>query len=94
MEPKRFPRYADDAKRLIVWTPEQLLPAAAMVMVGILTDSLALCVVLGLFCSWLYTKYSAGKPNRFVLHFLYWHGVIPLKARCAVSPFLRRILPL
>lgn len=94
MEQLVFPRYADDAQRLLIWTPEQLGPAAIMFVVGILSGALFTCVLLGLVFSWAYTKYSAGKPNRFVLHWAYWHGLVPLKSRAAINPFLRRILPL
>ena len=94
MQQMTFPRYADDAVRLLIWTPDQVGPMAVMFIVGMLTNSLFTCAVIGLGASWMYTKYSAGKPTMYVLHLLYWHGVMPIKARCAINPFLRRILPL
>lgn len=94
MEQLHFPRYADEAQRLLMWTPDQIMPLLVMFLVGMLTNSLGLCILLGLGFSWLYSKYSAGKPNMFVLHYLYWHGIVPIKARCVTNPFLRRILPL
>jgi conjugal transfer pilus assembly protein TraL len=94
MEPLPFPHHADSKARLLIWTPDQVIPMACMFVVGVLTDTLTLSIVVGFVLSWAYTRYSEGKPDGFLVHVAYWHGLAPLRARCALNPFLRRILPL
>lgn len=88
-----FPKYADDKARLMMWTVDQIIPVAMMFLLGLLTSTLSISVLIGLFLSWLYTKYSAGKPDGFLLHAGYWSGLFPLKGRVFINPFHRRILP-
>lgn len=94
MEPIPFPTYADTAQRLLIWTPDQIVPAAAAFGIGIVTDSVTLSVPIGLLLSWAYSKYSAGKPDGYLVHAAYWYGLLPIKSRAAINPFIRRILPL
>lgn len=93
MEPIPFPHYASTAKRILMWTPDQVIPLCCMFLIGLMTDTLTFSLLVGIALSWVYSKYSAGKPDGFVLHALYWFGLVPLKARSAINPFNRRILP-
>lgn len=89
-----FPRHADNAQRILIFTPEQIVPAAMMFVIGLVTETLAFSVAIGIGLSWAFMKYSEGKPDGFLLHAAYWYGLFPLKARSAINPFLRRIDPL
>lgn len=91
MEKLEFPQYADDAVRLLMWTPQEIIPMATAFVFGIASDQMLICLSLGLAFSWMYSRYSAGKPEGYVLHWLYWKGVVPLKGRSFINPFVRRI---
>jgi len=89
-----FPRHADNAQRILIFTPEQIIPAAAMFMIGLVTETLAFSIAIGIGASWLFAKYSEGKPDGFLIHAAYWYGLFPLKARSAINPYKKRIDPL
>lgn len=93
METLQFPHHADEKQRLLMWTADQIIPMSAMFIVGLLTDTLTYCIPVGFLMSWAYSRYSAGKPDGYLLHAAYWHGLAPFKARSAINPFHRRILP-
>lgn len=93
MQELRFPTYASQSARLLIWTPDQVIPAATMFGVGIVTGMLTYTVPVGLLLSWAYTKYSAGKPDGYLIHKAYWLGLYSISARSAINPFLRKVLP-
>ena len=66
---------------------------ASMFVIGLVSDTLTFCIPIGFFLSWSFSKYSAGKPDGFIMHAAYWYGLVPLKARSAINPFHRRINP-
>ena len=88
-----FPKFADDKPRLMMWTVDQIIPLAAMFGLGLLTGTLSISILIGFGLTWAYTKYSAGRPDGFLLHAAYWSGLVPLKGRVFINPFHRRILP-
>ena len=93
MEQTPLPRRIDDKPRLLFWTADEAVPFALLFMVGMVIGQFILCIVLGLGASWLFRKYRDRHPDGYVLHALYWYGVMPLRGRCLVNPFHRRILP-
>lgn len=93
MESLEFPHHADEAQRLLMWTPDQVIPMAMMFIIGLVTDTLTFCIPIGFLLSYLYTKHSAGKPDGYLMHAAYWYGLAPLKGRAMINPFHRRILP-
>ena len=46
-------------------------------------------VLLGLALSRLYGRFRDSRPDGFVLHWAYWHGLVPLAARSCPNPFSR-----
>lgn len=93
MEQLKFPHYASTKARILMWTADQVIPLGAMFATGLITDMLTLSLPIGLVLSYFYTKYSAGKPNGFLIHAAYWYGLYPIKARSAINPYNRRIYP-
>jgi conjugal transfer pilus assembly protein TraL len=41
----------------------------------------------------LYGRYRKIRPDGFVLHALYWAGLLPLAGSTCPNPFIRRFLP-
>jgi len=93
MEQLQFPHYADSGNRILMWKADQFFPMFVMAFLGVATNSLTYTLPLGFVMFWLYGKYSAGRPDGFLLHAAYWHGLLGIKARSAINPFHRRILP-
>lgn len=88
-----FPRYLDAPQQILFWTIDQMVPFATMVVIGMLTQTLLICIAIGGGIAWAFARYRDSNPDGFVLHYLYWIGVMPMKGRAAINPFIRRILP-
>lgn len=88
-----FPRYLDAPTRILFWTLDQIVPFSTMALVGMLTKKLLICLVLGGLISWGLTKFKDSKPDGYLMHMLYWYGLLPLKGRSFLNPFFRRIYP-
>lgn len=93
MEPIPFPKYVDAPQRLLFWTTDQVMPFAVLVVIGVIVNSLFLCMILGIGLSWVFTRYRESKPEGFLVYLSYWYGILVPKGRCVVNPFLKRILP-
>lgn len=93
MKTYKFPHNAKDKERILLWTPDQLLPFCACFVLGIVTEQLTLMAFVGLLASWAYTRYSAGKPDGYLMHIAYWIGLFAPKGRGFINPYHRRILP-
>ena len=53
---------------------------------------LVLCL-LGLVTTKLYRRFRDGRPDGFILHAIYWVGLLPTKAKTIPNPFIRSYLP-
>ncbi|TOF20049.1 conjugal transfer protein TraL, partial [Vibrio parahaemolyticus] len=51
-----------------------------------------LCL-LGLVTTKLYRRFRDGRPDGFILHAIYWAGLLPTKAKTIPNPFIRSYLP-
>ena len=91
MEPQRFPVHADMPHQFLVLSIEDALPLIAAIPIGILSGYMLTAVLLGAGLSLVYRRFQERRPRGWVLHWLYWHGVVPLKS--LPNPFQRRIYP-
>jgi len=88
-----FPRYLDAPQQILFWTVDQMVPFATMALVGMLTQTLAVCLVIGGLAGWGFARYRDSKPDGFLQHICYWWGILPLKGRSMTNPFQRRLHP-
>lgn len=91
-----IPKSIDDPPLLLLWRVDDLAPIVLTLVVGILTGSprtLFQLLLLGVLLVRLYTKFRERRPDGYALHFLYWHGLLPLRGRATPNPFARRWLP-
>lgn len=93
MENIHFPRYLDAPTRLLFWTVDQIVPFAILALVGMLTKTLFVCLILGAIVSWSFTRYRDSRPDGYLQHMAYWYGLIPLKGRACINPFTRQVYP-
>lgn len=94
MERVPFPRDVDAPQRFLLWTVDQFMVFAVFLGIGIFSHALFTCIVIGIVCSWGFTRWRDSKPDGFLVHMAYWYGVIvPKKLRSVPNPFIRRIYP-
>jgi conjugal transfer pilus assembly protein TraL len=89
MQPLALPHGVDDPPSLLLWRLDDLIPLILMLVIGMLTDRLAVFLVLGVMLSRLYGRFRDSRPDGFALHWCYWHGLLPLPARSCPNPFRR-----
>lgn len=93
MEPIPFPKDVDAPGRFLFWTFDQVVPFALMALIGMLTQMLFICLIIGGALSWAFSRYRDSRPDGYLQHAVYWYGILPLKGRAAVNPFQRTIYP-
>jgi len=92
-QPLEIPRHVDDPPTLLLWRTDDLVPVVLMIVFGILLDQLLVFLVLGLVLVRLYGRFRESRPDGFALHWSYWVGLVPLKARSCPNPFIRTWAP-
>jgi conjugal transfer pilus assembly protein TraL len=94
MEPIKLPRYLDESQTLLpMISADELVPFAVFFAVGMVSNQLEFWFLVGVIATLAFRRFRDTKPDGFLLHWLYWHGVLPLKGSAAINPFIRRILP-
>lgn len=94
MSQQTFSRFNDDPPRLFFWSIDEIVPASTMFVVGAMTGNILLYGVIGIALSMAVGRAKDYVQDGYAVHFLSWYGVMPLKGRCVINPFIRRILPL
>lgn len=93
MDPIVVPNALDAQKRLLFWTVDQVVPFAFLFVIGMMAGRLFVGIVAGVALSWGLEKFKNSRSDGLMQHFAYWYGVVPMKGRAAINPFVRRIFP-
>ncbi|HOV56362.1 MAG TPA: type IV conjugative transfer system protein TraL [Rhodanobacteraceae bacterium] len=93
MEMMKLPRYLDAPQMFLIWRADAVLVFGAFLIVGIFTDQVTICLLLGTAISFFFSRFSSGKPEGYLIHLLYWWGLAPLRGRSIINPFHRKVLP-
>lgn len=93
MKSLEFPRHLDDPQPILFWTLDQIIPFATFVVIGMAINRLILCMLIGAVAGWLFTRYRDSKPDGYFIHMTWFYGLLPLKGRACINPFLRTIYP-
>ena len=93
MEPVSIPSYIDDPSHFLLWSADEIAPLMLGLVIGILTGQALLLCLLGLAVTRLYRRFRDGHPDGYLLHTLYWAGLLPTKAQTIPNPFIRAYLP-
>ena len=88
-----LPRYCDEQMMLLYWSADELLPGITLFLLGILINQKLLGLIGAVIVIRLYRKMKEGKPDGFLLHFLYWWGIINPKTKLFPNPYIREYLP-
>jgi conjugal transfer pilus assembly protein TraL len=93
MKELEFPRHLNDPPTVLIWRLDDLMPVVLGISVGILVDWFFPFLLAGIAFSYGYRRFRDSKPDGFILHRLYWWGIVPLSARSIPNPFARRFAP-
>jgi len=93
MKPVQIPRRIDEPPHLLLWSADELAPMLIGLVVGLVLGEALICTVIGLLVTNLYRKFRDSTPDGYLLHMIYWTGLLTTKARSMVNPFIRRFFP-
>jgi len=93
MDPVRLPTKIDEPHQFLLWSADEIIPLMVFLLFGVMLNQAIILTVLGLILTHYYKKYKNSRPDGFLLHALYWAGLIPSKNKTMVNPFKRRFLP-
>lgn len=88
-----LPRGVDDPPHILFWRSDDFAVFGACYCIGLLANQLTIFLILGFAATYWMRKYRDGQPEGFLRHLLWWHGLLPVKARGLLSPFHRQVLP-
>lgn len=93
MEPITLPKYIDDPITLLIWSADEFVPFAAVLLIGMLIGQLSIALILSALVIKAYRRFRDNRPDGFPLHAAYWAGLLPSSAVSMPNPYIRRFLP-
>ncbi len=93
MEPITIPKYIDDPITLLIWSADEFVPFAAVLLIGMLIGQLSIALILSALVIKAYRRFRDNRPDGFPLHAAYWAGLLPSSAVSMPNPYIRRFLP-
>jgi conjugal transfer pilus assembly protein TraL len=76
-----IPRYLDNPPQLLWFELDELLFLLISIIVGILTRTLTICLLVGLASVWVISKLKGGQSDGIVLHWWWWYGIPGFRLR-------------
>ncbi|MCY3731834.1 MAG: type IV conjugative transfer system protein TraL [Rhodospirillaceae bacterium] len=92
MQPLFMPRHLDDQMTILVWPADEMLPVFAWLIVGVLINQKLICLGIGILAMRFFRKMKEGHPDGYLLHALYWTGLVTGKVRTLPNPYIREFL--
>ena len=93
MEPITLPKYIDDPITLLIWSADEFVPFAAVLLIGMLIGQLSIALILSALVIKAYRRFRDNRPDGFPLHAAYWAGLLPSSAVSMPNPYIRRFHP-
>lgn len=88
-----FPRYNDLPPRFLFFSIDQTIVVATGVAFGAVTKNLLPALIVCVIVAWAIGRWREARPDGYMVHMLFWYGVLPAKGRSVLNPFLRKVLP-
>lgn len=85
-----FPRHLDMPHQLLWWGVDELTVVFVFIAIGVIQGAFITGMALGVAAMVVYRRFRGRNPAGYVLHWAYWHGLVPIKGR---NPFQRKVLP-
>lgn len=89
----QIPNHVDDPAQALLWEVDEVGPIGVGAVAGVLLDAVGWCLLAGLALVYVYRRIKDGNPDGAALHFIYWSGFWPAKAKSFLNPFARRLTP-
>ena len=93
MQDLEFPIRVDDPPYIGFLRADDFFTISLPFWIGFFCNAMLLGTLFGIALVWPMRKYRESHPDGHIKHLLWWYGLLPVRARGLVSPFLRRILP-
>ena len=65
------------------------IPVTIGLVFGVILEKVLLCMAVGLVIAKIYGRFKDVRPDGFIIHRLYWSGLMPEEGRVWVNPFRR-----
>ena len=72
-------RNIDDPMTFFFWEIDEIVVIAATIFIGIIINMLFALGIAGIICAYILRKIKKNSSEGVMIHFLYWHGFIPLR---------------
>lgn len=90
----KIPERVDEPPSMLLWSMDELVPPILFFLAGmILFDAGMKCMLLGFVVSYIYRRFRDSKPDGYLLHMMYWHGVPMFRSKTMLNPFIKRFFP-
>ena len=86
MEPVTIPKHIDEPITLLIWSADEFVPFAVVVMFGMLIGQLTISLILSVVVIKAYRRFRDNRPDGYPLHAVYWAGLLPSRALTAPNP--------
>jgi len=94
VQPIKIPRYLDVNQVLLWrWTADELVIFGTMFVLGIIMGHPIYGFAGGAIAVSGFGRYRNSKADGFLMHCMYWYGLVPLRNRSVINAFQRRIYP-
>lgn len=87
-----LPRAIDDPPQLMLWSADELMPMLTCVGIGIMINHFFVMLFVGVALWRLLRRFKDSRPDGYMLHFVYWLGLVLSRSRVLPNPFRRRWL--
>jgi conjugal transfer pilus assembly protein TraL len=93
VEPVTLPKHIDDPITLLIWSADEFVPFAVVMLLGILIGQLTLSLILSAGLIKAYRRFRDNRPDGYALHAFYWTGLLPNRGITVPNPFIRNFYP-
>lgn len=88
-----LPQHIDEPPHFLLWSADEMAPIMLGLVLGIIINQALVLTIVGMLITKLYQRYRNGKPDGYLLHAIYWIGLLPTTARTIPNPFTRGYYP-
>jgi conjugal transfer pilus assembly protein TraL len=93
VEPVTLPKSIDEPITLLIWSADEFVPFAVVMIFGMLIGQLAAALILSVAVIKAYRRFRDNRPDGYPLHAVYWAGLLPGRARTSPNPYVRSYFP-
>tara|TARA_R110001583_G_scaffold1028_1_gene8890 strand:+ start:11816 stop:12100 length:285 start_codon:yes stop_codon:yes gene_type:complete len=94
MKPVKIPQRIDEPPHILMWSADELAPMLLGMVVGVMIGKAFICIAVGYLITNVYKKYRDNHPDGYLLHILYWWGLMGKKnSHSFKNPYARDYLP-